>query len=42
MSSKDYFKIQRHLPMKITLFEKLFDMVGVDDNIDKLLERRSK
>jgi len=43
MQSKEYFKIKQNLPMKITLFEKLFDMVGVDDiNIEKLLERGSK
>lgn len=42
MSSEDYFKkIQRNLPMKIKYFEKLFDMVGVDDNLDKLLDRKS-
>ena len=31
-----------NLPMKIRYFEQLFEMIGVDDNLDNLLERKFK
>jgi hypothetical protein len=37
-SNKSYFS----LPMKMKYFESLFEMIGVDDNLDKLLERKVK
>ena len=42
MSSKDYYDMRFSLPMKIKYFEQLFEMIGVEDNLDKLLERKFK
>lgn len=39
--NSSYFALNSHLPMKIKHFERLFDLVGVDDNIEKLLDRKS-
>jgi ER degradation enhancer, mannosidase alpha-like 1 len=38
----DYYKIRFNLPMKIKYFEQLFEMIGVEDNLDKLLDRKVK
>jgi hypothetical protein len=36
-----YFsKLRRQLPMKMKYFDQLFEMVGVNDNIENLLERK--
>lgn len=36
-----YFsKLRRQLPMKMKYFDQLFEMVGVNDNLEKLLERK--
>ena len=32
---------KNHLPMKIKYFDQLFDLVGVYDNLDSLLERKT-
>ena len=41
-TQENYFKMQRNLPMKIKYFNQLFDLVGVGDNLDIFLERKSK
>ncbi len=41
MLSNKFFKLRSSLPMKINHFNRLFDMVGIDENIEKLLERKS-
>jgi hypothetical protein len=41
-SSINYFNMRFNLPMKIKYFEQLFEMIGVEDNLDKLLERKVK
>ena len=41
-SIKNYFSMRFNLPMKIKYFEQLFEMIGVEDNLDKLLERKVK
>lgn len=33
-------KLRRQLPMKIKYFDQLFEMVGLNDNIENLLERK--
>lgn len=41
MHERNYFNLRFNLPMQIKQFDRVFDMVGVDDNIEKLLERKA-
>ena len=40
--NKNYFKMRYNLPMKIKYFEQLFEMIGVNDNLENLLQRNFK
>lgn len=39
MKNKRYFNMRFNLPMKIQYFDQLFEMVGLDDTLDSLLNR---
>ena len=41
MSKTDNMKLCFGLPMRIKHFEMLYEMVGVRDNIESLLDRKS-
>lgn len=41
MSHKTYFKLRHTLPLSIRNLDRVFDIVGVDDNIESLLDRKS-
>ncbi len=40
MSSGRFRNLKHNLPMKMQYFDQLFEMVGVNDNLDHLLERK--
>lgn len=40
-SSNSYHKMRSNLPMNIKYFERLFDMIGLHDDIENLLDRKS-
>lgn len=40
-SQNSYLKQRSNLPMGIKQFDRVFDMVGVYDNIESLLDRKS-
>jgi len=42
ISSKGYKTIAHSMPMQVKYLSQLFDMVGVNDNVEKLLDRKSK
>ena len=37
-----YLNMRFNLPMKMKYFDQLFEMIGVEDNLDKLLDRKVK
>lgn len=40
-SQRSYYSLRRTLPMKIQYFDQLFEAVGLNDNLQLLLERKS-
>lgn len=40
MSARRYYNMRFNLPMKMRYFDQLFEMVGLEDNLGYLLERK--
>jgi hypothetical protein len=38
--SDRFYRMKQNLPMKMRYFDQLFEMVGVNDNLEHLLERK--